>query len=40
MKKLSLLTKEQASEQSRQIFEGIEKAVGMLPNIYAVIVTR
>lgn len=37
MKKLSVLTKEQASEQSRQIFEGIEKAVGMLPNIYAVI---
>ncbi|MDP2302834.1 MAG: carboxymuconolactone decarboxylase family protein [Ignavibacteria bacterium] len=37
MKKLSILTKEQASEQSRQIFEGIEKAVGMLPNIYAVI---
>ncbi|MBS3944996.1 MAG: carboxymuconolactone decarboxylase family protein [Melioribacter sp.] len=37
MKKLSVLTKEQASEQSRQIFEGIEKAIGMLPNIYAVI---
>lgn len=37
MKKLSVLTKEQASEQSRQIFEGIEKGVGMLPNIYAVI---
>jgi uncharacterized peroxidase-related enzyme len=37
MKKLSVLTKEQASEQSRQIFEGIEKSVGMLPNIYAVI---
>ena len=37
MKKLSILTKEQASEQSRQIFEGIEKSVGMLPNIYAVI---
>lgn len=37
MKRLSVLTKEQASEQSRQIFEGIEKAVGMLPNIYAVI---
>lgn len=37
MKKPSVLTKEQASEQTRQIFEGIEKAVGMLPNIYAVI---
>src|SRR3989339_1776431 len=37
MKKLSALKKEQASEQSRQIFEGIEKTVGMLPNIYAVI---
>src|SRR3990167_3445456 len=37
MKKLSALKKEQASEQSRQIFEGIEKAIGMLPNIYAVI---
>ena len=37
MKKLSVLTKEQASEESRQIFEGIEKTVGMLPNIYAVI---
>lgn len=37
MKKLSALTKEQASSQSRQIFEGIEKTVGILPNIYAVI---
>jgi len=37
MKKLSALKKEQASEQSRQLFEGIEKAIGMLPNIYAVI---
>lgn len=37
MKKLSVLKKEQAPEQSRLIFEGIEKAVGMLPNIYAVI---
>jgi AhpD family alkylhydroperoxidase len=37
MKKISVLTKEQSSEQSRQIFEGIEKSVGMLPNIYAVI---
>lgn len=37
MKKLSVLTKKQASEQSRQIFESIEKSVGMLPNIYAVI---
>lgn len=37
MKKLSILTKEQASEQSRKIFEGIEKSVGMLPNIYSVI---
>ena len=37
MKKLSVIKKEQASEQSRKIFEGIEKAVGMLPNIYAVI---
>jgi uncharacterized peroxidase-related enzyme len=37
MKKLSVLTKENAPEQSRQIFEGIEKSVGMLPNIYAVI---
>src|SRR4030065_1811791 len=37
MKKLSALKKEQASEQSRKIFEGIEKMVGMLPNIYAVI---
>jgi AhpD family alkylhydroperoxidase len=37
MKKLSVITKEQAPEQSRQIFENIEKSVGMLPNIYAVI---
>jgi AhpD family alkylhydroperoxidase len=37
MNKLSVLKKEQASEQSRELFEGIEKAVGMLPNIYAVI---
>lgn len=37
MNKLSVLKKEQASEQSRQLFEGIEKAVGILPNIYAVI---
>lgn len=37
MKQLPVLTKDQAPEQSRQIFEGIEKAVGMLPNIYAVI---
>lgn len=37
MKKLSALKREQASEQSRKIFEGIEKTVGMLPNIYAVI---
>lgn len=37
MKRLSVISKEQASEQSRQIFEGIEKAAGMLPNIYAVI---
>lgn len=37
MKKLSALTKEQAPEQSKQIFEGIEKVVGRLPNIYAVI---
>jgi len=37
MKKLSVLSKEQASEQSKKIFEGIENAVGMLPNIYAVI---
>jgi len=37
MKKLSVIKNEQASEQSRQIFEGIKKAVGMLPNIYAVI---
>jgi len=37
MKKLSALTKATASEQSSQLFEGIEKAFGMLPNIYAVI---
>jgi AhpD family alkylhydroperoxidase len=37
MKKLSVLTKEQAPAESRQVFEGIEKSVGMLPNIYAVI---
>jgi AhpD family alkylhydroperoxidase len=37
MKKLTVLTKEQASEQSRQLFEGIEKTLGMLPNLYAVI---
>lgn len=37
MKTLSVLTKEQASVESRQIFEGIEKSIGMLPNIYAVI---
>src|SRR4030065_1563459 len=37
MKKLSALKKEQASKKRLQIFEGIEKMVGMLPNIYAVI---
>lgn len=37
MKKLSALTKEQATEQSRNIFGNIEKNLGMLPNIYAVI---
>ncbi|MBU0474647.1 MAG: carboxymuconolactone decarboxylase family protein [Bacteroidetes bacterium] len=37
MKKLSVITKEQASEQSKAIFENIEKSIGMLPNIYAVI---
>lgn len=37
MKKLTILTKVQAPKQSRQIFESIEKSVGMLPNIYAVI---
>ena len=37
MKNLNLISKEQASEKGRQIFESIEKSVGMLPNIYAVI---
>ncbi|MBZ0180490.1 MAG: carboxymuconolactone decarboxylase family protein [Melioribacteraceae bacterium] len=37
MNGLKALTKQKAPEQSRTIFEGIEKAVGMLPNIYAVI---
>lgn len=37
MKNLSVLKKEQASAESKQLFEGIEKAAGMLPNIYAVI---
>lgn len=37
MKILSVLTKDNAPDQSKHIFEGIEKAVGMLPNIYGVI---
>jgi AhpD family alkylhydroperoxidase len=37
MKKLSALKKEQASPESVQLFNSIEKAFGMLPNIYAVI---
>jgi hypothetical protein len=37
MKKLSVLTKVQASKESRLMFEGIERTVGRLPNIYAVI---
>jgi AhpD family alkylhydroperoxidase len=37
MKKLFALNKEQASEQTKAIFENIEKSIGMLPNIYAVI---
>lgn len=37
MKRLSALSKEKASDKSRQIFDRIEKAFGMLPNIYAVI---
>src|SRR3972149_567221 len=36
MNKLHALTKETASEKSKQIFKGIEKTVGRLPNIYAV----
>lgn len=37
MNNLKALTKENASTEAKQIFEGIEKSVGMLPNIYAVI---
>lgn len=37
MKKLRALSKESAATETRQIFEGIEKVMGMLPNIYAVI---
>jgi len=37
MKKLSVLIKDQASKESRLMFEAIEKTIGRLPNIYAVI---
>lgn len=37
MNGLKALSKQEAPENSRNIFEGIEKAIGMLPNIYAVI---
>lgn len=37
MRKLSALKKELASPESVQLFNSIEKAFGMLPNIYAVI---
>lgn len=37
MSGLKALKKQEASEKSKFIFEGIEKTVGMLPNIYAVI---
>lgn len=36
MKKLLILTKETASKESRVLFEAIEKQIGRLPNIYAV----
>lgn len=36
MSKLAVIKKTEASEESRQIFENIERSIGMLPNIYAV----
>ncbi len=37
MKNLETLTKDQASTASKEIFENLEKKMGMLPNIYATI---
>lgn len=37
MKNLEALTKEQANEESREIFNQIEKKLGKVPNIYATI---
>ena len=37
MRTLSVIKREQASAQSKQLFEAIENSIGMLPNIYSVI---
>jgi len=37
MKNLEVLSKEQASETSKEIFESLEKKIGMVPNVYAAI---
>lgn len=37
MKNLETLTKDQASEASKEIFESLEKKIGMIPNVYATI---
>jgi len=37
MKNLEKLTKDQASEASKEIFEALESKMGMVPNIYATI---
>lgn len=37
MKNLETLTKDQASPASKEIFENLEKKIGMVPNIYATI---
>lgn len=37
MRKLTLVSNEHASEESLNLFDGIKKSLGMLPNIYAVV---
>ncbi len=37
MKNLQALTKDQASDQSKEIFEAMESKMGMVPNVYATI---
>lgn len=36
MKTITVLTKNEVNNDSKQIFESIKKQIGMLPNVYAV----